>query len=101
MQDKYKFSHPSPIQSCVIPILNQKQNLIASSETGSGKTMSYLIPLVHNCFLNKLKDIERNKSLIILPTKELCKQIIQKIVISSLIYFFKLSQLKLFIFSYK
>ena len=86
MQEKYKFSHPSPIQSCVIPILNKKQNLIASSETGSGKTMSYLIPLVHNCFLNKLKDIERNKSLIILPTKELCKQIYNEFLIFSNYY---------------
>ena len=86
METKYKFSHPSPIQSCVIPILNKQQNLIASSETGSGKTMSYLIPLIHNCFLNKLKDLPRDKSLIILPTKELCKQIYNEFLVFSNYY---------------
>lgn len=80
MNDKYKYSVPSPIQSCVIPLLHKKQNVIGSSETGSGKTLSYLIPLIHNVLLNKLKSEEGgenlpHKALIILPTKELCVQI--------------------------
>jgi ATP-dependent RNA helicase DDX52/ROK1 len=65
----------------VIPILHNKNNLIASSETGSGKTLSYLIPVIHNCFLNKLKGIENCKALIILPTKELCIQIYHEAMI--------------------
>jgi superfamily II DNA/RNA helicase len=81
MYTNYKFTHPTPIQSTVIPILTDKKNIIASSETGSGKTLSYLIPLIHNAFLNKLKSIDTNKALIILPTKELCKQIYNETLI--------------------
>jgi len=80
MTEIYKYSVPSPIQSCVIPLLYKKQNVIGSSETGSGKTLSYLIPLIHNILLNKLKSEDckeclPHKALIILPTKELCMQI--------------------------
>jgi superfamily II DNA/RNA helicase len=79
--EKYKYAFPSPIQSCIMPLLHKKQNVIGSSETGSGKTLSYLIPLIHNILLNKLKSEEEkvenlpHKALIILPTKELCMQI--------------------------
>ncbi len=78
---------PSPIQSCIIPLLNKKHNVIGSSETGSGKTLSYLIPLIHNIFLNKLKSEGDNseqlphKGLIILPTKELCMQIYNECIV--------------------
>lgn len=86
MKENYKFSHPSPIQSAVISILNKKQNLIASSETGSGKTLSYLIPIMHNSLLQKLKSNDQNKAIIILPTKELCKQIYNEALIFSNYY---------------
>jgi ATP-dependent RNA helicase DDX52/ROK1 len=50
--------------------------VIAISETGSGKTLSYLIPCFHNSLLKKLQNKENNyKIIIILPTKELSKQI--------------------------
>lgn len=81
MIEKYKYAVPSPIQSCIIPLLHKKQSVIGSSETGSGKTLSFLIPLIHNVLLNKLKSEEEgsenfpHKALIILPTKELCMQI--------------------------
>ena len=34
---QYKFKNPSPIQSIVIPLLLKYKNVVASSETGSGK----------------------------------------------------------------
>lgn len=80
IEEKYHFKNPSPIQSVVIPLLIEKRNVVASSETGSGKTLSYLIPLVHNSLLNKLKD-KPNKALIVLPTKELAKQIYNETIV--------------------
>lgn len=82
----YKFTVPTPIQSSVVNLLNNKQNLIASSETGSGKTLSYLMPIMHNVFLNKLKHDKNNKAVIILPTKELCMQIYKEALIYSNYY---------------
>jgi ATP-dependent RNA helicase DDX52/ROK1 len=86
ISNNYKFSHPTPIQSSVIPILKEKKNIIASSETGSGKTLSYLIPIIHNSYVNKIKSLDQNKAIIILPTKELCKQIYNEALIFSNYY---------------
>ena len=80
IKEKYNFKHPSPIQSVIIPLLYNKKNVIASSETGSGKTFSYLLPIIHNSLLNKLKN-KNNKIIIILPTKELAKQIYNETIL--------------------
>ena len=85
IEKKYNYINPSPIQSIVIYLLIKNKNIIASSETGSGKTFSYLIPIVHNSFLNKLKE-KPNKVLIILPTKELAKQIFNDVILFSKYY---------------
>ena len=72
----YNYKYPTPIQSVSIPIIYDCKNVIAVSETGSGKTLSYLIPCFHNSLLKKLQNIDNNyKIIIILPTKELSKQI--------------------------
>ena len=81
MKNIYKYEYPTPIQSISIPLIHQNKNIIAVSETGSGKTLSYIIPCFHNSFLKKLKNMKKGKKnikdkiLIILPTKELSKQI--------------------------
>ena len=81
MKNIYKYEYPTPIQSISIPLIHQNKNIIAVSETGSGKTLSYIIPCFHNSFLKKLQNSKKNKKnvadkiLIILPTKELSKQI--------------------------
>ena len=80
MKNIYKYEYPTPIQSISIPLIHKNKNVIAVSETGSGKTLSYIIPCFHNALLNKLKSENKNKKfrhkiLIILPTKELSKQI--------------------------
>ena len=62
----------SPIQSLVIPKALQGLNLVVKSETGSGKTHSYLIPL-----LAKLNRLDRANlyAVVIAPTNELARQI--------------------------
>lgn len=62
----------SPIQSLVIPKALQGLNLVVKSETGSGKTHAYLIPL-----LAKLNRLDRANlyAVIIAPTNELARQI--------------------------
>ncbi len=63
---------PSPIQSLVIPKALQGRNLVVKSETGSGKTHSFLIPLI-----DKLNRLDRSNlyGVIIAPTNELARQI--------------------------
>tara|TARA_Y100001970_G_scaffold204861_1_gene249440 strand:+ start:611 stop:2035 length:1425 start_codon:yes stop_codon:yes gene_type:complete len=66
------FKIPTPIQKKVIPhLLFSKQDLIASAQTGTGKTAAFGLPLLHLTDVND-KSIQ---SLILCPTRELCLQI--------------------------
>ena len=67
-----KLSTPTAIQEAVIPLALQKKDLIALAETGSGKTLSYLLPLLQ---LSLGKPRRHPSSLILVPTKELADQI--------------------------
>ncbi|MCK5062137.1 DEAD/DEAH box helicase [Candidatus Parcubacteria bacterium] len=70
--DDLGFIEPSPIQEKAIPfILKSKKDLIASAQTGTGKTAAFGLPI-----LNQIKANEKDLLAIILcPTRELCIQI--------------------------
>lgn len=53
------------------PIMNQ-ENLLVNAHTGTGKTLSFLIPLYEKIILNK-----KTKTLILVPNRELANQIYQ------------------------
>lgn len=66
------FEVPTPIQAKAIPhLLTSKQDLIASAQTGTGKTAAFGLPAVQ---LTDIKD-KNVQSLIVCPTRELCLQI--------------------------
>lgn len=68
------FKKWTEIQKKTIPIINSGKNLIGISETGTGKTYCFLIPIMDSCdFANK-----NIQSIIISPTRELAKQIYNK-----------------------
>jgi ATP-dependent RNA helicase DDX10/DBP4 len=46
---------------------------MAASKTGSGKTLSYLIPLIEILYRNKWTNLDGLGAMIILPTRELVK----------------------------
>jgi len=75
------YAEPSPIQRAAIPIAMQARDLIGVAVTGSGKTASFLLPLlVYIKELPRLDEFEwrRNDgpySIILAPTRELAQQI--------------------------
>lgn len=71
------FINPTPIQEQVIPfLLNNKKDLIALAQTGTGKTAAYGLPI-----LNGIESADRqNNALILCPTRELCIQISNDLV---------------------
>ncbi|MCO5613743.1 hypothetical protein L7F22_068021 [Adiantum nelumboides] len=77
--DKIGYKEPSPIQRQAIPIGLQNRDLIGIAETGSGKTASFVIPmLAYISKLPRLSDAIRQLgpyALIISPTRELAQQI--------------------------
>ena len=66
------FQNPTPIQAKAIPhLLETKQDLIASAQTGTGKTAAFGLPTVQ---LTNIEDT-RTQTLVLCPTRELCIQI--------------------------
>ncbi|MCJ8011984.1 DEAD/DEAH box helicase [Paenibacillus sp. KQZ6P-2] len=65
------YETPTEVQKEVIPVALQKQDLVVKSQTGSGKTAAYGIPLC------ELVDWNENKpqALILTPTRELALQV--------------------------
>ncbi len=72
---------PTPVQKKVIPLVAENRNLLFQSETGTGKTFAYLLPLLQK--LESQENPDRNIKIIVAsPTYELASQIkvqIQKI----------------------
>ena len=67
-----KFITPTPIQEKVIPeILTSERDIIATAQTGTGKTAAFGLPLIEHSN-NKNRNIE---GVILCPTRELCLQI--------------------------
>lgn len=69
------YKNPTPIQEQVIPLIMQGKDLIASAQTGTGKTAAFLLPLIHSLISNKQD--KHISGLIIVPTRELAIQIAQ------------------------
>ncbi len=70
-----QISEFSSIQKSIIPFLLESKDVshcLGIAETGSGKTFSYLIPLIEKIYGTPKKPL---KALIILPTKELVDQV--------------------------
>lgn len=64
------YKTPTPIQDQVIPIALAGNDVIATANTGTGKTAAFLIPLINNVLTKKT-----TRALIIAPTRELAVQI--------------------------
>ena len=65
-----RFNKPTEIQSKTIPLGIEGSDILASAETGSGKTASYLIPLI-----NKISKEGKTSGLILTPTRQLAQQV--------------------------
>lgn len=70
--DSMGFKEPTPVQAQSIPAIQKGKDIIAVAQTGTGKTASYLLPV-----LDKIQKTGNGKlnTLIIAPTRELAMQI--------------------------
>jgi ATP-dependent RNA helicase RhlE len=64
------FEKPTPIQEKTIPVIDSGRDVMGIAHTGTGKTAAFIIPL-----LKKLQRNDREKVLVIAPTRELALQI--------------------------
>jgi superfamily II DNA/RNA helicase len=70
---------PTPVQQTMIPYLLQHRTppCLVLSATGSGKTASYLLPILHHCSF----DPYMVYAIIVTPTRELAQQIHQQVLV--------------------
>ncbi len=68
---KQKIFSPTKIQQKVIPLIIDKKDILAKSQTGSGKTLSYIIP----AFMGIDIYLRSTQVIILAPTHELAVQI--------------------------
>ena len=72
------FDKTTPIQSAVIPIALDGHDVIGCADTGTGKTVAFVLPILNRLLKARTKnpaDIGVTRVLILAPTRELCVQI--------------------------
>ena len=68
------FTEMTPIQAASIPLLLSGKDLVGQSQTGSGKTAAFIIPILEKIKVNELYA----QALILCPTRELCDQVLRE-----------------------
>jgi len=70
---KASYEKPTPVQMQAIPLMLDRRETLVCAPTGSGKTVSYLLPLVHH--LREPRNKKGFRAVIVAPTRELASQI--------------------------
>lgn len=73
--EKIKYIQPTPIQQMVIPLAMGNKDIIAKSQTGSGKTAAFAIPICEKTNIEETNP----QALILVPTRELALQVKEEI----------------------
>ncbi|AUJ70328.1 DEAD/DEAH box helicase [Pseudoalteromonas sp. NC201] len=69
------FESPTPIQEKSIPLLLSGCDLIASAQTGTGKTAAFMLPILHSMLIGATQGEKSVRALILTPTRELAQQV--------------------------
>jgi superfamily II DNA/RNA helicase len=91
--DAMGYTTATPVQEQVIPIILSGRDLIASAQTGTGKTAAFLLPTIQN-LLTHTHDAHQINSMIIVPTRELAVQIAQ--ALEGMSYFTNISSIAVY-----
>lgn len=74
--DDLGFSTPTPIQEKALPIIMSGRDAVGISQTGTGKTYAYLLPILR---LLTFSDQRSPRVLILVPTRELAVQVAEEV----------------------
>src|SRR6202161_423402 len=70
-----RFTIPTPVQAAVIPEALAGKDVLATAQTGTGKTLAFLIPIIERLLESKARGIE---ALVLVPTRELAMQVVDQ-----------------------
>jgi ATP-dependent RNA helicase RhlE len=73
--EKQGYSSPSPIQEKAIPVILERKDVLASAQTGTGKTAGFSLPMLQ--ILNETRHPKYRpiRALVLTPTRELAAQV--------------------------
>lgn len=86
------YENATPIQEQVIPLILDGKDIIASAQTGTGKTAAFLLPIINKLIASRIDD--QVNALVIVPTRELAIQIAQNL--EGLSYFTPISSIAVY-----
>ena len=66
------FTTPTPVQEAGIPPAMRGEDVLATAQTGTGKTLAFLIPIIERFLSRPSRDLE---ALVLVPTRELAMQV--------------------------
>jgi ATP-dependent RNA helicase RhlE len=91
--DSMGYEKATPVQEAVIPHILAGRDILASAQTGTGKTAAFLLPIIHR-LLTEPHDTHSINALIIVPTRELAVQISQNM--EAISYFTNISAIAVY-----
>ena len=91
--DSMGYITATPVQEQVIPPILEGRDIIASAQTGTGKTAAFLLPIVHK-LLTTPHDAHQVNAMVIVPTRELAIQIAQ--ILEGMLYFTNISSIAVY-----
>jgi ATP-dependent RNA helicase RhlE len=69
------YETPSPIQQKAIPLILEGLDVLASAQTGTGKTAGFTLPMLQILSKNPIKHRRPVRALVLTPTRELADQV--------------------------
>ncbi|RAP58285.1 DEAD/DEAH box helicase [Oleiagrimonas sp. MCCC 1A03011] len=73
------YNEPTPIQAAAIPVVLEGHDLLASAQTGTGKTAGFSLPMLERLFPNGKRPTSgrprKPRALVLTPTRELAAQV--------------------------
>ena len=73
------YTEPSPIQQKAIPVILEGKDVLASAQTGTGKTAGFTLPMLQLLEENKHQKYRPIRALILTPTRELAAQVYENV----------------------
>src|SRR5437762_3769542 len=68
-----RFTTPTPVQAAAIPHALDGKDILATAQTGTGKTLAFLIPIMERLLAEKPAGVT---ALVLVPTRELAMQVV-------------------------
>src|SRR5258706_8990698 len=70
-----RFTVPTPVQAAAIPMALEGKDVLATAQTGTGKTLAFLIPIIEHLLKQNTPGIA---ALVLVPTRELAMQVVEQ-----------------------